>query len=141
MTDFDLSRFIVAQAHVFDTVHAELAAGRKRTHWMWFVFPQIEGLGTSATARTYAIRSLDEARAYLAHDVLGRRLRDCTLLTLRSGVMDAHAIFGSPDDLKFRSSMTLFAVASQRQAPFTDALSTFFAGEDDALTLRRLDNF
>ena len=138
MTDVDLERFVSAQDQVFAAVRAELAAGRKRTHWMWFVFPQIDGLGTSATARAYAIRSLEEARAYLDHDVLGRRLRECTSLTLQSGVTDAHDIFGSPDDLKFRSSMTLFAIASYRSPPFTDALSVFFAGEDDALTLRRL---
>lgn len=138
MTGFDLERFVTAQDHVIGTVRAELAAGRKRTHWMWFVFPQIDGLGTSATARAYAIRSLAEARAYLDHDLLGPRLRECTSLTLACSVGDAHAIFGSPDDLKFRSSMTLFAVASQRSALFTDALSTFFAGEGDELTLRRL---
>lgn len=123
---------------MFDTVRAELAAGRKRTHWMWFVFPQIDGLGASATARAYAIRSLGEARGYLAHEVLGPRLRECTALTLASGVTDAHVLFGSPDDLKFRSSMTLFAVASDRSTPFTEALSVFFAGEDDPRTIERL---
>ena len=138
MTDFDLERFVSAQDQVFAMVRSELAAGRKRTHWMWFVFPQIDGLGTSATARAYAIRSVGEARAYLDHAVLGPRLRDCTSLTLGCGVRDACAIFGSPDDLKFRSSMTLFALASDRSPPFTDALSVFFAGEDDALTLRRI---
>lgn len=138
MTIADLSRFVTAQSGVFEAVRAELAAGRKRTHWMWFVFPQIEGLGASRTARAYAIRSLAEANAYLDHDVLGPRLRDCTSLALGCGVTDAHTLFGSPDDLKFRSSMTLFAVASDRRAPFTDALSAFFAGQDDMLTLQRL---
>ncbi len=138
MADFDLARFVTVQDQVLEQVRAELAAGRKRTHWMWFVFPQITGLGSSATARTYAIRSLDEATAYLAHDLLGPRLRECTSLTLDCGVSDAHALFGSPDDLKFRSSMTLFTIASQRSAPFTEALATFFDGREDAATLERL---
>ena len=139
MDDVDLDRFTAVQDPVYDAVRAELSAGRKRTHWMWFVFPQIHGLGTSTMARAYAIGSLREARAYLDHDVLGMRLCECTELVLRCGVRDAHRIFGSPDDLKFRSSMTLFAVASRRAPPFTTALSVFFEGGDDAQTIARLD--
>ena len=137
MTD-DLARYVAAQDPVLEQVRRELADGRKRTHWMWFVFPQIAGLGSSPTARLYAIRSLDEARAYLAHDPLGPRLRDCTTLALDCGVTDAHALFGSPDDLKFHSSMTLFAAASGRDGPFAEALDVFFGGQEDRATLDRL---
>ena len=137
MTD-DLERFVTAQDAVLEQVRRELADGRKRTHWMWFIFPQITGLGSSPTARRYAIRSLDEARAYLAHDPLGPRLRDCTALALGCGVTDAHALFGSPDNLKFHSSMTLFAAASERGEPFAAALDVFFDGHEDRATLDRL---
>src|SRR5580692_6153851 len=106
---FDLERFVTAQAPVIDRVRAELRAGSKRSHWMWFVFPQIAGLGSSAMAQRYAIASLDEAGAYLAHPVLGPRLRDCTALALDVAGRTAHQIFGNPDDLKFHSSLTLFA--------------------------------
>lgn len=138
MNAFDLGRFLDAQANLYPQVCAELSTGRKRTHWMWFIFPQIAGLGSSATARTYAIKGLDEARAYLAEPVLGLRLRECTALTLAGGGRDATAIFGFPDDLKLHSSMTLFAVASGRSAPFVDALGHFFEGRDDLGTLERL---
>jgi uncharacterized protein (DUF1810 family) len=134
----DLLRFVEAQAPVFDAVTAELAAGRKRTHWMWFVFPQIEGLGASPTARRYAIRSLDEARAYLAHPVLGERLRRCTDLVLAVEGRSITAILGSPDDVKFRSSMTLFGRAAPGEARFRAALARHFGGEPDAATLARL---
>jgi uncharacterized protein (DUF1810 family) len=138
MDEHNLDRFVTAQARIYDTVRTELAAGRKRTHWMWFIFPQIEGLGSSPTAQLYAIRSPAEARAYLDHHLLGARLRACTELTLNCGTDDAHRIFGSPDDMKFRSSMTLFAVASNRADPFGSALARFFDGEEDPLTIARL---
>jgi uncharacterized protein (DUF1810 family) len=109
---FNLERFVAAQAPVFEAVLAELRAGRKRTHWMWFIFPQVGGLGRSSTARFYGISSLEEARAYLAHPVLGPRLDQCTRITLESESPSLHAIFGAPDDLKFRSCMTLFSRAA-----------------------------
>jgi uncharacterized protein (DUF1810 family) len=136
---FDLARFVAAQAPVMDRVTAELSAGRKQTHWMWFVFPQLAGLGVSAMAARYAIRSLGEARAYRAHPVLGPRLVACTKLVLDAAGRDAHAIFGSPDDLKFRSSMTLFAEAKPRDVMFQAALDKYFGGEADAKTLQLLN--
>ena len=135
--EFDLERFVTAQAPVMAGVRAELEAGAKRSHWMWFVFPQIAGLGHSAISRRYAIASLDEARAYLAHPVLGPRLVECTRLVLALDGRPAADIFGHPDDLKFRSSMTLFARASD--APeFRRALEKYFGGEEDTATLERL---
>lgn len=133
-----LQRFVDAQAPVYDQVAAELRAGRKASHWMWFVFPQIEGLGHSPTAVFYAIGSLDEAQAYLAHAVLGARLRDCTALVNAVQGRSARAIFGQPDDAKFCSSMTLFARAAPDEAGFRTALATYFGGEVDAATLARL---
>lgn len=135
---YDLQRFVAAQAPVIAQVLAELRAGAKRTHWMWFVFPQVSGLGASAMARRYAISSLDEAKAYLAHPVLGQRLRDGTQLVLDANGRTAHEIFGTPDDLKFHSSMTLFARAAPGGGVFRAALQTFFAGRDDPATLERL---
>jgi len=114
---FDLQRFVTAQALVFETVLAELRACRKRTHWMWFVFPQLSGLGRSSTARFYGISSIDEARAYLAHPVLGPRLDLCTRIVLASESASLHAIFGSPDDMKFRSCMTGSAPTSRTGLP------------------------
>jgi uncharacterized protein (DUF1810 family) len=119
-------------------VLAELRSGRKRSHWMWFVFPQFAGLGRSATARHYAIGSLDEARAYLAHPLLGERLRHCTDIVNNLPTADARALFGAPDDLKFRSSMTLFATAADDPAPFATALRRYFDGKPDPLTLALL---
>lgn len=130
---FDLQRFVEAQGRVIDRVRVELAAGEKRSHWMWFVFPQIFGLGRSPMAQRYAIGSLAEARAYLEHPVLGPRLRECVGLVLRHRDRSAHQIFGSPDDMKFRSCLTLF----DRAAPdgvFDEALRAFFDGEGDAAT-------
>ena len=138
MTPYDLGRFVEAQAPVYRQVLAELAAGRKRTHWMWFVFPQIAGLGTSATARTYAISCIEEARDYLVDPVLGPRLRECTSLVAGCGSSDAHAIFGTPDDLKFHSSLTLFSQVAGPDPCFTNALSLFFGGKGDQRTLDRL---
>lgn len=135
---FDLARFVSAQAGVYPQVLAELGSGRKRTHWMWFVFPQLAGLGHSAMAQRYAIGSIEEARAYLAHPVLGKRLRECSRLVLGAGAADAHAIFGSPDDLKFHSSLTLFERADPAEPVFRQCLDRFFGGRADALTLAGL---
>jgi uncharacterized protein (DUF1810 family) len=127
---FSLQRFVAAQAPVYAQVCAELRAGRKTTHWMWFVFPQIGGLGASAMSRLYAIGSRDEAHAYLVHPLLGARLRECTALTLGVEGRTAHEIFGSPDDLKFHSSMTLFAAVATGEMIFDAALRKYFADRD-----------
>jgi uncharacterized protein (DUF1810 family) len=134
----DLQRFIEAQAPVIDAVRAELARGRKRSHWMWFVFPQIHGLGRSAMAQHYAIASLGEAQAYAAHPVLGARLREMTALVLAVEGHSAREIFGTPDDLKFHSAMTLFAHAAPDEPLFHQALAKYFAGSEDAGTVERL---
>ena len=134
----DLERFVDAQAPVYGRVVQELRAGRKESHWMWFVFPQIAGLGSSAMAARYAIAALDEARAYLAHPVLGARLRACTKLVLDVKGRSVHAIFGSPDDLKFRSCMTLFAHAAPDETLFRSALEKYFSGEEDPSTRERI---
>jgi uncharacterized protein (DUF1810 family) len=133
----DLQRFVDAQAGVFDQVLAELSAGAKRSHWMWFVFPQIAGLGFSAMAQRYAIASRREAQAYLAHPLLGPRLIACTRAVCRVADRSAHQIFGSPDDLKFRSSMTLFAAIAQERI-FAEALLKYFDGQPDEATLKTL---
>lgn len=130
-----LDAFVAAQDPVYADVLRELGAGRKRTHWMWFVFPQIAGLGSSETARRYALASLDEARAYLAHPTLGPRLRDCARLLLGLPGGDARAVLGSPDDLKLRSSMTLFSATAPAEAGFREVLEKFYGGERDPLTL------
>jgi uncharacterized protein (DUF1810 family) len=135
---FNLQRFVEAQAPVYRQVLAELGAGSKRSHWMWFVFPQIAGLGRSETARFFAIGSRAEAAAYLAHPILGPRLRECCRLAARIEGRSAREIFGSPDDMKFRSSLTLFAAVAPDDAIFTDALRKFFGGEADEATLARL---
>jgi uncharacterized protein (DUF1810 family) len=138
MDDFNLQRFVDAQEPVYANVRAELAAGRKRSHWMWFIFPQIEGLGFSAMAERYALAGLAEARAYLAHPLLGARLRECCALVLAADGASAHAIFGSPDDMKLRSSLTLFAQAAPDEALFTDCLRKYYGGQPDQATLDRL---
>ena len=125
-----LERFVQAQQDVYEAARAELAAGRKRTHWMWFVFPQLAGLGSSPTARHYAIADLAEARAYLAHPVLGPRLLDCARLLLGHDE-SAERILGRPDDLKLRSSMTLFAEAADDPRPFRQVLDHFYDGPDE----------
>ena len=135
---FDLQRFAAAQAGVYAVALAELEAGRKRTHWMWFIFPQIAGLGFSATARLYAIGSLEEARAYLDHPVLGPRLRTCVAAVNAVQGRTAHEIFGSPDDLKFRSSLTLFHAAAPHETVFRMALENYFGGAPDPRTLEIL---
>lgn len=134
----DLERFVVAQEHVYDAALSELRAGRKTSHWMWFVFPQIAGLGRSPTAQRYGIASLDEARAYLDHPVLGPRLLESAgALTELSG-RTAEQIFGGLDALKLRSSMTLFARAAPEQPRFGEVLARYFNGVEDRDTLQRL---
>jgi uncharacterized protein (DUF1810 family) len=137
MPEFNLDRFVTAQAPIYATVTAELAAGAKRTHWMWFVFPQMRGLGHSDTARFYGIASREEAQAYLEHAVLGPRLRECTALVNHVQGRSAHAIFGSPDDLKFCSSMTLFNAVAPGDG-FDAALRKYFGGVPDQRTLTLL---
>lgn len=131
---FHLQRFLDAQAPVFETVLAELQAGRKRSHWMWFIFPQLRGLGHSPTAQFYAIGSLDEARAYHAHPLLGARLALCTETVLKSRARSLNELLGSPDDLKFRSCMTLFEIAVPTVPLFAEALDRWCAGERDERT-------
>jgi len=135
---FALARFVAAQDPVYDRVTAELRAGRKRTHWMWFIFPQIAGLGRSATAVRYAISGRAEAEAYAHHPVLGPRLIECTTLMLAHEGRSARAILGTPDDVKFRSSMTLFAETAPDPARFRDALARYFDAAPDPATLDRL---
>jgi len=132
---YDLERFVAAQAPVYAQAAAELAAGRKRSHWMWFVFPQLEGLVASAMAKRYAISSLDEALAYLDHPLLAARLKECVAFVNKVEGRSAHEIFGFPDDLKFHSSMTLFAAAAPQEPLFTEALRKYFDGRRDPLTL------
>lgn len=133
--DYNLQRFLDAQERVYDTVLAELRAGRKSSHWIWFIFPQITGLGHSAMAQQLAIASLDEANAYLEHPVLGQRLRECTQLVLDVNGRSAEEIFGYPDHLKFRSCMTLFLTAATDDTIFNNALLKYFDGKPDQLTL------
>jgi uncharacterized protein (DUF1810 family) len=136
---FDLGRFVDAQDRVYDTVVAELRDGAKRTHWIWFIFPQLRGLGRSGTAQHYGIGSLDEARAYLAHPVLGPRLRECTRLVAAIDGRSVDEIFGWPDNMKVRSSMTLFARATDDNADFRGVLDKFYDGEEDPATLELLN--
>ena len=139
MTDpFNLRRFVEAQDRVLSQVRQELGAGQKRSHWMWFVFPQIRGLGHSATAQRYAIVSLKEARAFLAHPILGPRLAECTELAAKIDGRTVRQIFGSPDDLKFHSSLTLFQLAGAGEPAFRKALDKFFAGALDRQTVEKL---
>ncbi|MFB6416738.1 MULTISPECIES: DUF1810 domain-containing protein [Bradyrhizobium] len=138
MTDpFDLDRFVRAQDPVYRDVQGELIRGRKQSHWMWFVFPQIAGLGFSPMSQRYAIGSPEEAKAYLAHPVLGARLIQCTRLVLTVQGRSINAILGAPDDAKFRSSMTLFGAVSDEPI-FDEALARYFAGERDTATLEIL---
>lgn len=135
---YDLERFVEAQAGVYEQVCRELEEGRKRSHWMWFIFPQLKGLGHSAMAERYGISSRAEAEAYLAHAVLGARLRYCTELVAAVEGRSVEQIFGSPDDLKFRSSMTLFASVDAEGSVFARALGKYFGGRPDRLTIERL---
>lgn len=136
---FDLERFIEAQEPVYAQVCAELREGRKRSHWMWFIFPQIRGLGHSPTTQFFAIRSRAEAVAYLLHPVLGARLRECTALVNAVEGRGAGEIFGYPDDLKFRSSMTLFTEVAPDDPLFRQALEKYFKGEPDERTIALME--
>jgi len=136
---FDLQRFVTAQDGVYEQVCAELRGGRKEGHWIWFIFPQMRGLGSSAMANAFGIGSREEAAAYLEHAVLGARLRECTRLVNLVEGRSIEWIFGYPDDLKFRSSMTLFASVATDTQVFEDALRKYFNGEMDRLTLQKLD--
>jgi uncharacterized protein (DUF1810 family) len=135
---FDLARFLSAQAGVYPQVLAELGAGQKRSHWIWFIFPQMKGLGVSSHSQFYGIGSLEEAKAYWHHPVLGPRLEECTILVNQVQKQPIERILGSPDDLKFRSSMTLFSRAARDTAVFTQALDKYFGGKPDLLTLELL---
>ncbi len=136
---FDLGRFTSAQERVYETVLAELRSGRKRSHWMWYVFPQIAGLGHSSTSKHYAIKSIEEARAYINHPVLGARLVECTEAVLAVQGRSVSEIFGYPDDMKLKSSMTLFAsVAEDTHSVFIRILEKYFHGEQDGMTLHLL---
>jgi uncharacterized protein (DUF1810 family) len=136
---FDLERFAAAQQGVYERALGELRSGRKRSHWMWFVFPQLAGLGRSETARFYGIGGAAEARAYLAHPLLGPRLRECAEALLAHKHQAAEAILGPIDALKLRSSTTLFEAVAEDPAPFAAVLDAFFGGERDAGTLTMLD--
>ncbi len=136
MSTFDLDRFIAAQAPVIEQVRRELEAGSKRTHWMWFIFPQLRGLGRSPTAQHFGLVGQDEARAYLADPVLGPRLVECTVLVNQVERKTADEIFGSPDHVKFRSCTTLFATLQPQ--PFEDALRKYYDGKPDPMTLELL---
>jgi len=135
MGTYNLNRFVMAQEPVIDRVRGELKRGRKESHWMWFVFPQIAGLGRSDMARHYAITSIDEASAYLAHELLGPRLLECTRLVNGIEGRTVGQIFGSPDDMKFHSSMTLFDQVQAASPDFSAALAKYFAGSKDEATL------
>jgi uncharacterized protein (DUF1810 family) len=137
-TEFNLERFVEAQAPVYRKVVAELEAGRKTSHWMWFIFPQIAGLGHSAMGQKYAIGSADEAAAYLAHPLLGARLRECSALVAAIDDKDIEDIFDAPDDRKFHSSMTLFAEVAPDEAVFQDNINKYFDGVPDQATIDRI---
>jgi uncharacterized protein (DUF1810 family) len=135
---FDLQRFLDAQRESYLQVQTELRAGRKDSHWMWYIFPQIKGLGASSMAQKYAISSLDEAEAYLAHSLLGHRLKECTKLVTAVQDRSIEDIFGHPDHLKFHSSMTLFAHAANTEQIFMAALNKYFRSEYDQQTIAKL---
>ena len=135
---YNLKRFLDAQATTYDRALAELKAGQKRSHWIWYIFPQYRGLGFSAMSQKYAIQSLDETSAYLAHPILGDRLLECTTAVLGITGRSAYKIFGSPDDLKLRSCATLFAVVSPADSLFVQLLDRFYQGQRDTKTLQLL---
>ncbi|MDO9267508.1 MAG: DUF1810 domain-containing protein [Methylobacter sp.] len=137
--NIDLSRFTSAQKSIYDSVLTELKSGRKRTHWMWYIFPQIDGLGHSSTSKHYAIKNLEEARQYLNHPVLGKRLLECAEAVFTVEGRSISEIFGYPDNLKFKSSMTLFACVADPYSVFSRILDKYFNGERDALTLQLLE--
>lgn len=132
---FDLARFLSAQRSVYDRALVELRAGEKQSHWMWYIFPQIDGLGSSPTTRHYSIKSLEEARQYLAHPVLGKRLIECTEAVLAHQGLSAEDIFGHPDDWKLQSSMTLFELVSEPGSVFSRILDKYYQGKRDSKTL------
>ncbi|HET6515333.1 MAG TPA: DUF1810 domain-containing protein [Thermodesulfovibrionales bacterium] len=136
---YDLNRFLSAQGGVYERALAELRAGEKQTHWMWFIFPQIDGLGYSPTAKHYSVKSLEEARQYLNHPVLGKRLLECTEAVLALTGRSISEILGHPDDLKFKSSMTLFEKVAGSGSVFSFVLDRYCHGERDAATLRLLE--
>ena len=133
-----LAEFVMAQDAVYDDVRRELAAGRKETHWIWFIFPQVAGLGLSSMSQKFGLSSKADALAYLDHGILGPRLRECTELMLKLSNRSVDQILGYPDDLKFRSSMTLFAVAAPEEPIFEAAIERFFEGKHDPLTIKLL---
>ena len=135
---YDLQRFVDAQQTIYENVREELRNGSKRSHWMWFIFPQVQGLGHSAMAQKFAISSLAEAQAYLQHPVLGARLRECSGLVAAVDGRSIEEILGFPDNMKFRSSMTLFALAAPDDQVFKDCLHKYFGGETDGSTLTQL---
>jgi uncharacterized protein (DUF1810 family) len=135
---FNLNRFVEAQAGVYERALAEVKRGQKRSHWMWFIFPQIDGLGYSSTAKFYAIKSKDEAKAYLDHPLLGTRLIECSEALMKIQGISAAEIFGYPDDLKLRSSMTLFASVSEPNSVFSRVLEHYYEGQPDQQTLELL---
>jgi uncharacterized protein (DUF1810 family) len=137
---YDLPRFINAQRQIYDQVLTELRLGRKQSHWMWYMFPQIRGLGSSPMAQRYAISSLDEAKAYVGHAVLGNRLLECTQLVTAARAESIEDILGYPDNLKFHSSMTLFAHAANHHEVFESALRKYFRSEYDHRTMERLES-
>jgi uncharacterized protein (DUF1810 family) len=136
---FDLGRFVSAQEEIYDRVLAELRRGQKRTHWMWFIFPQIDGLAYSATSKHYAIKSIEEARQYLNHPLLGSRLLECAEAVLAVEGRSVSEIFGYPDDLKLKSSMTLFAYVADPGSVFVRVLDKYFQAEQDVRTLDLLE--
>jgi uncharacterized protein (DUF1810 family) len=137
---YGLERFLAAQRRSFDQVLAELRLGRKQNHWMWYIFPQMEGLGNSPMAQRYAISNLDEAKAYFGHPVLGNRLLECTQLVTAARAQSIEEVLGYPDNLKFHSSMTLFAHAANHHEVFESALRKYFRSEYDRLTMERLES-
>ena len=136
---FGLTRFTRAQAGIYDRVLGELKSGQKRTHWMWYVFPQLDGLGRSKTAKHYAIKSIEEAQAYLNHPLLGSRLLECAEVVFATEGRSVSDIFGYPDDLKFKSSMTLFSCITNPDSMFVRVLDKYFQGEQDVKTLQLLE--
>lgn len=138
---FHLQRFVDAQNSIYGNVVNELKSGEKRTCWMWFVFPQVFGLGRTSTAEKYSIKSLEEAKAYIMHPILGVRLQECTNLVINIDSKTASQIFGFPDDLKFRSSMTLFNYVAEDNKIFLYAINKFYAGKEDDLTIKILESW
>jgi len=139
-SDFDFSRFVEAQEGVYDTALAELRQGRKESHWMWFIFPQLDGLGMSPMAKKFALRNLEEAKAYLADPILGMRLFECCRALLAITGKSAYDIMGYPDDLKLRSSMTLFAMVPEAPQEFGKVLLKYYSGESDGRTIELIQN-